>query len=56
MKRLASALVLALLLTLMPEALLADDVRVRIAWGGGAERVWQGTIAASDHCEDATGA
>lgn len=27
---------------------LADSVRVRIAWGGGAERIWQGTIAVSD--------
>jgi len=27
---------------------LADDVRVRIAWGGGAERAWQGTISVTD--------
>ena len=27
---------------------LADDMRVRIAWGGGADRLWQGTISVSD--------
>ena len=27
---------------------MADDVRVRIAWGGGVERPWQGTISLSD--------
>lgn len=26
----------------------ADDLRVRIAWGGGEERTWQGTISVSD--------
>lgn len=29
-------------------AIRADDLRVRIAWGGGAERVWQGEISISD--------
>ncbi len=31
----------------MARCTLADDVtlRLRIAWGGGAERVWRGTIA-----------
>ena len=26
----------------------ADDLRLRIAWGGGAERLWQGTISLSE--------
>ena len=29
-------------------ALLADEVRVRIAWGGGTDRVWHGTISVSE--------
>jgi hypothetical protein len=39
---------LGLLLALAAEALMADDMRVRIAWGGGSDRVWQGTISISD--------
>ena len=39
---------LAVLLALLSHAAWADDLRVRIAWGGGPERVWQGTIAVSD--------
>ena len=39
---------LAALLALAGHAALADDMRVRIAWGGGADRVWQGTISVSD--------
>ena len=38
----------ALLLLLSASLLKADDLRVRIAWGGGAERVWHGTISISD--------
>ena len=38
---------LIVLLALTPHALVADDIRVRIAWGGGSEHVWRGTIAVS---------
>ena len=37
-----------MLLTLASQTAMADDVRVRIAWGGGAERLWQGTISVSE--------
>ena len=30
------------------QAVAADNVRLRIAWGGGTERTWQGTISVSD--------
>ena len=36
------------LLALLSHASWADDMRVRIAWGGGPERVWRGTIAVSE--------
>jgi hypothetical protein len=39
---------IALLVLSAARGVLADDVRVRIAWGGGAERTWQGTISVSD--------
>ena len=39
---------IALLLLSAGAAVLADDLRVRIAWGGGADCVWQGTISVSD--------
>ncbi len=39
---------IALLVLSAARAALADDLRVRIAWGGGAERTWQGTISVSD--------
>ena len=39
---------LVMLLAVMPQFLMADDVRVRIAWGGGSDRLWQGTITISD--------
>ena len=39
---------LALSVIFAVKAALANDIRVRIAWGGGADRVWRGTIAASD--------
>ena len=29
-------------------ALMADDLRVRIAWGGGADRLWFGTVSLSE--------
>lgn len=45
--RLALAL-LAAAVALRCSALMADDLRLRIAWGGGSERTWQGTIALSD--------
>ena len=38
----------ALLLVAGAAATMADDLRVRIAWGGGADRAWQGTISLSD--------
>jgi len=41
-----SALVLLVVLT--SRALMADDLRVRIAWGGGSDREWQGTIGVSE--------
>ena len=37
-----------LVLALASRALMADDVRVRIAWGGGPDRTWQGTISTTD--------
>lgn len=40
--------VLAIILLSITSTTLADGVRVRIAWGGGAERVWHGTIAVSN--------
>ncbi len=40
--------VLTLLLILIAPLLRADDVRVRIAWGGGQERLWHGTITVSE--------
>ena len=39
---------IALLVLSAARAAPADDLRVRIAWGGGAERTWQGTISVSD--------
>jgi hypothetical protein len=39
---------LALLLLLVSHVTWADELRVRIAWGGGAERTWRGTIAISN--------
>lgn len=39
---------LGLLCLLTSHALRADDFRVRIAWGGGADRVWHGTISVSE--------
>jgi hypothetical protein len=39
---------MALLLLSAAGAALADDLRVRIAWGGGTDRVWQGAISVSD--------
>jgi hypothetical protein len=39
--------VLALIMFSAAGATQGEDVRVRIAWGGGAERVWHGTIAVS---------
>lgn len=36
------------LLAFSSTALFADDVRVRIAWGGGTDRVWHGTISTTD--------
>jgi hypothetical protein len=39
---------LGLFLLMFTAAARADDIRVRIAWGGGSERLWQGTISASD--------
>jgi len=38
----------ALLLVLSSTSLKAEDLRVRIAWGGGEERVWHGTISVSE--------
>ena len=35
-------------LALASHALMADDLRVRIAWGGGSERLWHGTISVRD--------
>jgi hypothetical protein len=35
-------------LTLASLAASADELRVRIAWGGGPERTWRGTIAISN--------
>ena len=37
-----------MLLALVSQTTLADDLRVRIAWGGGPERTWRGTIAVSN--------
>ncbi|MEN6406865.1 MAG: family 10 glycosylhydrolase [Thermoguttaceae bacterium] len=42
----ATLFVCALLASL--SSLQADDLRVRVAWGGGAERIWQGEISISD--------
>ncbi len=39
---------LVLLLACASRTTLADDLRVRIAWGGGPERTWRGTIAVSN--------
>jgi len=39
---------LTLVICLAAEGLAADDLRVRIAWGGGAERLWRGTVAVSE--------
>ncbi len=39
---------LVVLLTFSPQLLLADDIRIRMAWGGGSDRIWQGTISVSD--------
>ena len=35
-------------LVMAAHAATADDLRVRIAWGGGPSRLWSGTIAVSD--------
>ena len=42
-----SPLTLVVFLALVPHGLVADDatMRVRIAWGGGAERLWDGTVS-----------
>jgi hypothetical protein len=40
-----AALVLVLL---SASSLFGEDIRVRIAWGGGAERLWQGSISVSE--------
>ena len=39
---------LVVLCMLAAHTLQADDIRVRIAWGGGTDRVWHGTISVSD--------
>ncbi len=39
---------LALLLALAAHVAAASDVRVRIAWGGGENRLWHGTISVSE--------
>ncbi len=41
------AVVLLLFLSSSP-VVAADDLRVRIAWGGGAERTWRGVVSVSD--------
>ena len=43
-----TCVLIALLLALASQTAMADDLRVRIAWGGGADRVWQGTISVSE--------
>jgi hypothetical protein len=40
-----TALILFFVLMTSLRAAAADDVRVRIAWGGGPDRVWRGTIS-----------
>ncbi len=44
----AAARLVAVLWLLGTQTAIADDLRLRIAWGGGAERIWQGTIALSE--------
>jgi hypothetical protein len=39
---------IVLLVLSAARAASADDLRVRIAWGGGADRTWQGTISVTD--------
>jgi hypothetical protein len=39
---------IALLLAIASQTAMADNLRVRIAWGGNASRLWQGTISVSD--------
>ena len=34
-------------LALAPRGLSAAEMRVRLAWGGGGERLWSGTISLS---------
>ena len=38
---------LMLSLALAPRGLSAAEMRVRLAWGGGAERLWSGTVSLS---------
>lgn len=39
---------LALFIAFIAQIVMAGDIRVRIAWGGGENRLWQGTIAVSE--------
>jgi hypothetical protein len=46
--RVVSRAAIVLLMLSATSAALAADLRVRIAWGGGTECTWQGTISVSD--------
>ena len=46
-KNCACAALLALL-AFMPLKLRAEELRLRVAWGGGRERQWQGTVTLSE--------
>lgn len=47
-RRLLSRVGLALLVAFIAQTVMAGDIRVRIAWGGGENRLWQGTVTVSE--------